>query len=103
MNSGIADADEAASAVAVALRSRTDGVARDEVELYGARREKAARYNLEAAGQALEYLQGDSPETVLRKEAAAALADYFEPAGEYLDDAPYGPHGAPPIVTTGNY
>ncbi|ELZ31304.1 FAD-binding monooxygenase protein [Halogeometricum pallidum JCM 14848] len=103
MNSGIADADEAASAVAVALRSRTDGVARDEVELYGARREKAAKYNLEAAGQALEYLQGEDPETVLRKEAAAAIADYFEPAGEYLDDAPYGPHGAPPIVTTGNY
>ncbi|MDS0300353.1 FAD-dependent monooxygenase [Halogeometricum sp. S1BR25-6] len=103
MNSGIADADEAASAVAVALRSRTDGVARDEVELYAARREKAAKYNMEAAGQALEYLQGDDPETVLRKEAAAAIADYFEPAGEYLDDAPYGPHGAPPIVTTGNY
>ncbi|MDS0295217.1 FAD-dependent monooxygenase [Halogeometricum luteum] len=103
MNSGIADADEAASAVAVALRSRTDGVARDEVELYAARREKAAEYNMEAAGQALEYLQGDNPETVLRKEAAAAIADYFEPAGEYLDDAPYGPHGAPPIVSTGNY
>jgi len=41
--------------------------------------------------------------TVLRKEAAASLADYFEPAGEYLDDAPYGPHGTPPIVSTGNY
>lgn len=103
MNSGIADADEAASAIAVALRARTDAVARDEIELYGARREKAAEYNLEAAGQALEYLQGDDPGTVLRKEVAASLADYFEPAGEYLDDAPYGPHGAPPIVTTGNY
>jgi 3-(3-hydroxy-phenyl)propionate hydroxylase len=103
MNSGVADADEAASAIAVALRSRTDAVARDEVELYAARREKAAEYNLNAAGQALEYLQGDDPVTVLRKEAAASLADHFEAAGEWLDDAPYGPHGAPPIVSTGNY
>ncbi len=103
MNSGIADADEAASAIAVAIRSHRDAVARDEVELFAARREKAAQYNLDAAGQALEYLQGDDPVTVLRKEAAAALADQFEVAGEYLDDAPYGPHGAPPIVSTGNY
>ncbi|SFR63735.1 FAD-dependent monooxygenase [Halogeometricum limi] len=103
MNSGIADADEAASAIAAAYRARVDAVARDEVELYAARREKAAEYNLAAAGQALEYLQGENPATVLRKEAAASLADHFEVAGEYLDDAPYGPHGSPPIVTTGNY
>ena len=103
MNSGIADADEAASAVAVALDARTDAVARDEVELYAARREKAAEFNLGAAGQALEYLQGDDPVTILRKEAAASLADHFETAGEWLDDAPYGPHGTPPIVSTGNY
>ncbi|PSQ25530.1 monooxygenase [Halobacteriales archaeon QS_9_68_17] len=103
MNSGIADADEAASAVAVALDARTEAVARDEVELYAARREKAAEFNLGAAGQALEYLQGDDPVTVLRKEAAASLADRFETAGEWLDDAPYGPHDTPPIVSTGNY
>jgi 3-(3-hydroxy-phenyl)propionate hydroxylase len=100
MNSCVADADEAASAVAVAMRSN-DAVARDEVELYAARRERAAEYNIDAAGEALDYLQGDSPVTVLRKEAAASLADYFEPAGEYLDDAPYGPHTAPPIASTG--
>ena len=103
MNSGIADADEAASAVAVALDARTEAVARDEVELYAARREKAAEFNLGAAGQALEYLQGDDPVAVLRKEAAASLADRFETAGEWLDDAPYGPHDTPPIVSTGNY
>jgi len=103
MNSGIADADEAASVIAVAYRAQTEAVARDEVELYAARREKAAEFNLAAAGQALEYLQGDNPVTVLRKEVSASLADYFETAGEYLDDAPYGPHAAPPIVTTGSY
>ena len=41
--------------------------------------------------------------TVLQKEVSASLADHFEPAGEYLDDAPYGPHEAPPIAATGNY
>lgn len=102
MNSGIADAAEAASAVAAAIDANRP-TARDEIELYAARRETAAEYNLEAAGTALEYLQGDDPVTNLRKEAAASLADCFEPAGEYLDDAPYGPHTAPPIVTTGNY
>ncbi|WP_435064391.1 FAD-dependent monooxygenase [Halobaculum sp. EA56] len=102
MNSGIADADEAASAIAAAVDANRP-TARDEVELYAARREAAAEYNLNAAGTALEYLQGDNPIVNLRKEAAAALADHFEPAGEYLDDAPYGPHTPPPIVTTGNY
>ncbi|UHQ98789.1 FAD-dependent monooxygenase (plasmid) [Natrinema zhouii] len=103
MNSGIADADEAASAIAVAIDAKTEAVARDEVELFAARRETAAEYNIGAAGQALEYLQGDDPVTVLRKEVAAEMADSFETAGEWLDDAPYGPHGTPPIVSTGNY
>ncbi|SDK60014.1 FAD-dependent monooxygenase [Natronorubrum texcoconense] len=103
MNSGVPDADEAASAISVALDATTEGVAHNEIELFAARREKAAEFNLSAAGQALEYLQGDDPETVLRKEVAAELSDYFEVAGEWLDDAPYGPHEAPPIVSTGNY
>lgn len=103
MNSGVPDADEAASAIAVALGARTEGVAHDEVELFAARREKAAEFNIGAAGQALEYLQGEDPVTVLRKEVAAELAGTFEAAGEWLDDAPYGPHEAPPIVSSGNY
>ncbi|MFC6769614.1 monooxygenase, partial [Natrinema soli] len=90
-------------AIAAAIDAKTDAVVREEVELYAARRETAAEFNLNAAGQALEYLQGDDPVTVLRKEAAASLADHFEVAGEWLDDAPYGPHGTPPIVSTGNY
>jgi 3-(3-hydroxy-phenyl)propionate hydroxylase len=102
MNSGVADADEAASAVAAAINANRP-TARSEEEMYAARRETAAEYNRNAAGIALEYLQGDNPVINLRKEAAAAVAKHFEPAGEYLDDAPYGPHTAPPIVTTGNY
>ena len=103
MNSGIADADEAASAIGAAARATTEEVARDEVELCAARREAAAAFNEAAAGQALEHLQGDGFRTNARKRLAAAAADYWEPAGEWLDDAPYGPHDSPPIVSTGNY
>ena len=102
MNPCVADADEAASAIAVALQAN-DAAARNEIGFCAARRERAAEYNIDAAGQALDYLQGDTPVTVLQKEVAASLADHFEPAGEYLDDAPYGPHEAPPIAATGNY
>ncbi|MGQ4557587.1 FAD-dependent monooxygenase [Halobellus sp. GM3] len=103
MNSCVADADAAASAITVALQARTDGVARHEVDLYESQRRDAAEYNVWAAGEALKYLQGEDPVTVLRKEVSASLADYFEPAGEYLDDAPYGPHEAPPSAASGNY
>lgn len=103
MNSGIADADEAASAIAVAARADSRDVTRAEIEHYAKRRETAAEFNKNAAGQALEHLQGDDVLVNLKKEAAARLADYWEPAGEWLDDAPYGPHGSPPIVTEGVY
>ncbi|QLG64160.1 FAD-dependent monooxygenase [Halorarum salinum] len=103
MNSGIADADEAASAIAVASRARSRGVARAEVELYASRRETAAEYNKNAAGEALEYLQGDGVVTKFKKRAAAGLSDYWEDAGEWLDDAPYGPRGGPPIANVGRY
>lgn len=103
MNSGIADADEAASAIAVAAGATNDEVARAEVELYASRREKAAEWNKNAAGQALEYLQGDSVVTKFKKRAAAELSEYWEDAGEWLDDAPYGPRGGPPITSIGRY
>ncbi|WP_336365261.1 FAD-dependent monooxygenase [Halalkalicoccus salilacus] len=102
MNSGVADADAAASAITVALHAEIDETAIGEIAHYGIQRLKAAEYNKNAAGQALEYLQGDSPITKSKKFAAAKAADFYEPAGEWLDDAPYGPHGGPP-VTIGQY
>lgn len=103
MNSGIADADEAASAIAVAARADSRDVAQVEIKYYAERREIAAEFNKNAAGQALEHLQSDDLLVNLKKEVAARLADYWEPAGEWLDDAPYGPHDSPPIVTEGIY
>ena len=102
MNSGIADANAVASAIAVALECEVDEVARAEIGQCAKRREQAGEWNKNAAGQALEYLQGDNYVTKAKKRGAAALSDYWEPAGEWLDDAPYGPHGSPP-VTVGQY
>lgn len=102
MNSGVTDADVAASAITVALQASVDETARTEIETYAARREQAAEWNKNAAGQALEHLHGDSPVTKAKKRIAAELADYWEYAGEWLDDAPYGPHGSPP-VSVGQY
>lgn len=103
MNSGIADADAAASTIAVAVNARNEGVARSEVEAYAAQREKAGAWNKNAAGQALEYLQGDSIVTKGKKRAAAEASEYWEPAGKWLDTAPYGPASGPPIANGSKY
>ncbi|NIB99636.1 FAD-dependent monooxygenase [Halobacterium sp. R2-5] len=102
MNSGVADVEAAASAITVALNADVEEARAAEIERYGITRLKAAEYNKDAAGQALEYLQGDSYVTRAKKRLAAKAAPYYEPAGEWLDDAPYGPHGGPP-VTIGQY
>lgn len=103
MNSGIADADAAASALSTAIRAETDAVARREIENYASLREKAAEWNRYAAGQALEHLQGDDLATEIKKKSAAFLADYWEPAGKWLDEAPFGPLSGPPIPIKGKY
>lgn len=102
MNSGIADANAAASAITVATQAQTVDVARMEIETYAAQREAAAEWNTYAAGQALKHLLGDSPAIEVKKRAAAAMSNWWEAAGEWLDDAPSGPRGGSP-VTTGPY
>ncbi|MFC6725039.1 monooxygenase, partial [Halobium palmae] len=72
-------------------------------DAYAAQRETAAEWNKDAAGAALESLQGDSPLTKVKKRAAAELAEYYEPAGEWLDTAPYGPASGPPIANGSKY
>jgi 3-(3-hydroxy-phenyl)propionate hydroxylase len=97
MNSGVADADAAATRLTAALSADVEEASEAEIEHYGIERLKAAQYNKRAAGQALEYLQGDSYVTKAKKYLAARAAPHYEPAGEWLDDAPYGPHGGPPV------
>lgn len=98
MNSGVADAEAAGSAIAAARSAKYPAVARAEIETYDHQRRSAAEWNRDAAGQALEYLQGDSLVTKSKKRLAALVSDYYGRAGEWLDDAPYGPHGSPPTA-----
>lgn len=103
MNSGIADADVAGSAVADALAAGGDADAREAIEAYAEEREAAADWNLRAARLALDHLRGNGLLTDVKKWAAAQVAPFYEPAGEWLDMAPYGPRGGPPSSSGGKY
>jgi len=103
MNSGIHDADAAASAVATALTAETDAVARREVGNYAGLRETAADWNEYASGKALEHIYSDRLLPNAKKRAAAELARVWEPAGKWLDSAHFGPHSGPPIPTEGKF
>ena len=103
MNSGVHDAEAAASAVAGAMRARTDAVARTEVENYARLREEAAEWNEYASGRALQHIHSDRLLPNVKKRAAATLAEWWEPAGEWLDKAHFGPHASPPIPTKGKF
>lgn len=102
MNSGIHDADAAASAIASALPAGA-AVARTEVENYARLREAAAAWNTDAAGQALAHIHSDELLPNCKKRAAALAARWWEPAGRWLHDAPFGPHAGPPIPTKGKF
>lgn len=94
MNSGIADADAAASAVALALRATGPERARGAVEDYAAERTAAARHNRDAAGRALRHMRPRSPALRGAQRAAAALSPAVPRLGEWLERAPYGPRTA---------
>lgn len=88
MNSGIADADSAAQAVAVALADPKR--ATEAIETFANTRNTAARFNSQAAGAALAQLR---PGRIVRarQRAAARLAPVVPRCGSWLEHAPYGP------------
>ncbi|HWD54383.1 MAG TPA: FAD-dependent monooxygenase [Acidimicrobiales bacterium] len=91
MNSGIADATEAASEIDAALGAAGGDAARAAVDVFAAERHAAAIRNREAAGLALAAMQSRRPGMWAKRRAAAVLAPYSERAGRWLDAAPYGP------------
>jgi len=94
MNSGFADADAAATAVATALTATGPEEARGAVEDYATERSAAARHNRDAAGAALSHMR---PRSAVRRglqRGAAALAPALPRLGEWLEKAPYGPRTA---------
>jgi len=93
MNSGIADADAAAEAIAGALRD--PGAATGLVDAYAETRRAAAVFNSAAAGTALSHLR-PRPLMRVKQRTAAALASVVPGCGSWLEHAPYGPRHGPP-------
>ena len=91
MNSGIADAIEAAGAIGAALAGADGDAAAAAVDRFAAARREAALHNRKAAGSALAAMQSRSPRMWAKRRIAAALAPRSPRAGAWLDAAPYGP------------
>ncbi|MEV0622633.1 FAD-dependent monooxygenase [Nonomuraea sp. NPDC050404] len=99
MNSSIADAEAAATAVCLALRSTCVERARGAVEDYDTVRRQAARHNRARVEGALRHLRAESAWSRLAQAGAARLAPHLPRFGAWLDKAPYGPRG--PITLRG--
>jgi 3-(3-hydroxy-phenyl)propionate hydroxylase len=95
MNSGIAEAAEAAEAVGA-------GTAEAVGEFAEVRR-AAGLFNSAAAGTALDHLRPRRRTVRLRQRAAAAPAPVLPSCGSWLEHAPYGPRGGAPAVVTGKH
>lgn len=89
MNSGFADADAAATAVATARRGPAEH-ARAVTE-FATRRHAAAMSNSAAAGAALKHMRPSGRVARARQLTAARLAPLVPRFGEWLERAPYGP------------
>jgi 3-(3-hydroxy-phenyl)propionate hydroxylase len=103
MNSGIADADVAATAIRLALAGRNPKRSRAAIDRFDEARRAAARFNSDAAGTALAHLTPDRAGTRLRQRAAAALSPVVPRFGEWLEHAAYGPRGGPPAASSRRY
>lgn len=102
LNSGVPDADAAATAVHTALDAATPARARAAVEEFARSRRSAALFNCAAAGAALAHLR-PGPLRRVRIHAAAALSPVAGAFGRWLESAPYGPRGVPPTNTVYKY
>jgi 3-(3-hydroxy-phenyl)propionate hydroxylase len=102
MNSGIADADAAATAIHVALAASNPARAQGAVAQFNALRTAAALFNRAAAGAALAHLRPSLAQRA-RQTVAAALAPRVAWCGSWLEHAPYGPRAAPPGSASGRY
>ncbi len=95
MNSGIADAAAAASAIDTALKAADPTEAQAAIKEFARIRRAAAEYNRDAAAQALAHLQKQSRIMEVRRSLAALIAPYWKRAGFWLDSGPYGPRSGP--------
>ncbi|MBP2329683.1 3-(3-hydroxy-phenyl)propionate hydroxylase [Kibdelosporangium banguiense] len=87
MNSGFADADAAAAAIAYTRRE----LATSAISEFSKRRRTAAMSNSAAAGAALKHMRPSGSVARGRQLTAALLAPVVPRFGEWLERAPYGP------------
>ena len=102
LNSGVPDAEAAASAVVLALSATTAEGARNAVSAFALTRRSAALFNRDAAGEALAHLR-PTPETAARVRDAAERAPDDTAASTWLEKAPYGPRGVHRAETVYRY
>jgi 3-(3-hydroxy-phenyl)propionate hydroxylase len=103
MNSGMADADAAATAVTTALAAANPARAAQAIERFGADRRAAARYNSDSVGRALAHLRPDTALGRLRLRSAGLAAPAVPALGSWLEHAAYGPRSGPPTLAHGKY
>ncbi len=103
MNSGIADAAAAATAIKAAIGARYTAAASAAIDDFARERHAAAEWNRAAAGEALAHLQAHTPWRRVRRIAAVLAAPWWPRAGQWLDTAPYGPRGGPPTAGRTKY
>lgn len=99
MNSGIADAAAAASAVAESLAAGTTSAVAEFAET----RRAAALFNSAAAGTALAHLRPRRRIVRAKQRAAATLAPVLPWCGAWLEHAPYGPRNGSPASAGRKY
>ncbi|GAB3170936.1 FAD-dependent monooxygenase [Myceligenerans halotolerans] len=102
LNSGVPDAEAAASAVVLALAAGTRASARAAVEGFALARRSAALFNRDAAGEALAHLR-PTAETAAEVRSAAERAPQDDAAAVWLEKAPYGPRGVHTAQTVYRY
>jgi len=99
-NSGVPDAVLAARAVAAALSSATEDERVAAIHGFAEERHRAAQYNRDGAGIALEHIQGESLGMRTKRTVGALLSPVWPEFCRWLDEGPYGPRSGPPGVST---
>lgn len=99
LNSGIIDAISAAKAISEARRASPFQDPAVLIQGFAEDRGRAGRYNRDAAGMALEHMQGTAPGMRLKRYLGAALAPVWPDLGRWLDEGPYGPRFGPSATT----
>lgn len=104
LNSGVVDAESAATAIHIALSYPAKGraAARHAIDTFAISRRDAALSNRYAAGEALAHLKPND-EMRLKQSEAARRAPADRMASIWLEKAPYGPRDLPNHILRSKY